>query len=269
MVSNQPANPLTSPAQLVDPFIYQQRGELSVLYSPLCADLGVDLVVTTRRGGVSTASYGTLNVGNHVGDDEECVRENRRRVASAVAVDSDDLIFVSQTHGVDVAYADRHNAGDVISADIVLLCGEQRAAAIMVADCVALALIDPTSHSIALVHAGWRGLTRGALRVAHAAIETSDSLVAVMAPSISRRQYQVGPEVVEHFAHIDGAHTPDIDDRSLLDLRLIAQHQLTALGVDESRILASSEYTDGGSTFFSDRAQRPCGRFALVAKWCS
>jgi hypothetical protein len=29
----------------------------------------------------------------------------------------------------------------------------------------------------------------------------------------------------------------------------------------------SRQVTDGGAEFFSDRAQRPCGRFALIAKW--
>ena len=37
-------------------------------------------------------------------------------------------------------------------------------------------------------------------------------------------------------------------------------------GSTEDRIALSREVTDGGAVFFSDRAQRPCGRFSVVAK---
>ena len=33
-----------------------------------------------RHGGVSTGLYASLNVGDHVGDQEEAVQENRRKV---------------------------------------------------------------------------------------------------------------------------------------------------------------------------------------------
>jgi hypothetical protein len=37
-------------------------------------------------------------------------------------------------------------------------------------------------------------------------------------------------------------------------------------GLSDSNIIVSTQSTDGGGLFYSDRAARPCGRFALVAK---
>jgi len=51
-----------------------------------------------------------------------------------------------------------------------------------------------------------------------------------------------------------------------LDLRLVGAHQLRQLGLRDANILSSDQSTDGGGLFFSDRAARPCGRFALVAR---
>jgi copper oxidase (laccase) domain-containing protein len=76
----------------------------------------------------------------------------------------------------------------------------------------------------------------------------------------------VGPEVAAHFTNVPGALTPDTSDRARLDLRAVAVAQLRALNVTEEHITVASQSTDGGVTFFSDRAARPCGRFALVAR---
>ena len=89
---------------------------------------------------------------------------------------------------------------------------------------------------------------------------------AFLGPCISAAAYQVGPEVAEHFTNVAGAVTPDTGDRSRLDLAPVAVAQLLALNVTDGHITIASQSTDGGTTFFSDRAQRPCGRFALVAR---
>jgi YfiH family protein len=260
---------VNSPPVFLDPFVREQRGDLLVLRAAVGDDIGVDLLVTTRTGGVSGGEFSTLNLGNHVGDDPGHVAENRRRVAEAMSVDQENLIFLCQTHGVNVVNADAEIAPCEVKGDIVLLRSAQRAAAIMVADCVAIALIDPQQRSLALVHAGWRGLANSALATAHAALGASSSLVAVIAPAISPERYQAGPEVAAQFTHVTGALRSDHDNRSLLNLRLIVEHQLLALGVNPAQIFGSAEFTDDQESFFSDRAQRPCGRFALVAKWSS
>jgi YfiH family protein len=243
--------------------VAQQRETLTVYPARSLADLGVDVFVTDRFNGVSTGPYESLNLGDHVGDDENRVRENRALVARAAGVDSDHLITVRQVHGA--AVLDGAMSAQTSEADALFTDGPNLALAILVADCVPVALVDPSSGRVAVVHAGWRGLQVGVIA---RAVEGLDARAthAFVGPSISKERYQVGPEVAQHFRDVEGAVIADGGDRSRLDLRLVATRQLLDAGLPDDRIELSRDVTDGGEVFFSDRAQRPCGRFALVAR---
>jgi YfiH family protein len=227
------------------------------------AAIGVDAFVTDRFGGISTGPYDSLNLGEHVGDREDHVRENRSRVARAAGVDLDRFVTVRQVHGDHVLDAAFASPGD--EADVLVSEDPSLAIAMLVADCVPLVLADESSGKIAVVHAGWRGLAASVIARALDVLSPVDAHVFI-GPSISKEGYQVGPEVAEHFAHFEGALLADRGDRSRLDLRLVATRQLLDAGVKEDRISLSREVTDGGAVFYSDRAQRPCGRFSVVAR---
>jgi copper oxidase (laccase) domain-containing protein len=136
----------------------------------------------------------------------------------------------------------------------------------LIADCLPILLVDEDSPTLAVVHAGWRGLQSGVIASALALFEHRDAVHAFLGPCISAAAYQVGPEVAEHFTAVPKAVTPDTGDRSRLDLRQVALAQLTSGNVLERHVTVAADSTDGGATFFSDRASRPCGRFALVAR---
>jgi polyphenol oxidase len=243
--------------------IAQQRDALTVYPAATLAELGVDVFVTDRFNGVSAGPYESLNLGDHVGDDENNVRENRALVARAAGVDPEHLITVRQVHAATVL--DGALVGHASEGDALVTDASDLALAILVADCVPLALTDTSSGRVALVHAGWRGLEVGVIARALDGFDVRTTH-AFIGPSISKERYQVGPEVAQYFTSVDGALTPDGGDRSRLDLRLVATRQLLDAGVDDDRIERSRDVTDGGEVFFSDRAQRPCGRFAIVAR---
>lgn len=225
---------------------------------------GVEAFVTDRGGGVSPAPYESLNLGDHVDDAPENVLENRRRVAEAIGVDAARLVIVNQVHGRDVVIANQATADS--SGDVIVDFGDGFAVAVLVADCLPMLLVDEDSPTLAVVHAGWRGLQTNVLESALENFEHHDAVHVFLGPCISAGAYQVGPEVAAQFANVAGAVTPDTGDRSRLDLRQVAVAQLLALNVHDGHITIASQSTDGGTTFFSDRAQRPCGRFALVAR---
>jgi len=237
------------------------RGPLTVFPVEIAREYGVDAFVTGRLDGVSAGPYESLNLGDHVGDDLEHVDENRRLVARAIGADR--LVIVRQVHGARVlngSQATRESEADALFSDVSDL-----AFAILVADCVPILLIDSRTSRFCLVHAGWRGLRMGVIANALARFAPS-RIRAFLGPSISAARYQVGPEVASHFEQIPHALEPDDGDRSRLDLRVVAASQLRAAGIDDGDISISTQVTDGGEAFFSDRAQRPCGRFGLVAK---
>jgi len=226
---------------------------------------GIDAFITDRFGGVSEGPYDSLNLGIHVGDNPNHVAENRKRVANAIGAQK--LTIVRQVHSSDVV-----NATDALTtteADGLVTSDSDVVLCILVADCVPILLFDSSSNRFAVVHAGWKGLASGVIASALHHFDTPLAVHAFVGPSISFEGYQVGPEVAEVFTHIDGATVSGGGDRSHLNLRHVANYQLIEAGLSDENIEISRQSTDGGEIFFSDRAVRPCGRFALIAKRAS
>lgn len=242
----------------------------------------VDALVTTRHGGVSTGPYATLNLSLGVGDTPEAVLENRRRAAAAVGAGLDDLVFAEQVHGAAVARVDGHDrgrgasgAGDAMpGADALVTTDPSVVLAVLVADCVPIVLYDPRTHTVACVHAGWRG-TVG--RVARATVEVMATmgarphdLVAGIGPAISGERYEVGEEVADAArAGLDPPEreplTPQGEGRWRFDLRAANRRILEGAGLRPERISVVAASTGDGA-FFSHRSARPTGRFALLAR---
>jgi YfiH family protein len=242
----------------------ETRGPLSVYPIEAVRPFKIDAFVTDRFGGVSEAPYDSLNLATHVGDRSERVRENRQRVATASGVDAQHLVTTRQVHGHEVL--ELSTPQENLEGDGLVTSLPGLALAILVADCVPLLLVDQSSSRFGVVHAGWRGLASGVLTSALGHFEDPRSVHAFVGPCISVEGYQIGPEVAALFATVPEALYSDVGDRSLLDLRQVVVHQLNALGLLDEHLAQCRQSTDGGEVFYSDRAQRPSGRFALVAR---
>jgi YfiH family protein len=250
---------------------------------------GVEVMVTTRNGGVSAGPYATLNLSFSVGDDPAAVLENRRRVATALGADLADFVFARQVHGgqAQVVSAAERGRGtlDVEDAigpvDALVTRDPGTVLAILVGDCVPIVLYDPAAHVLAAVHAGWRGTVAGVSRAALAAMATLGSrpadVLAGIGPAIAPDRYQVGDDVRAAIVASLGDEAasvlrPDGTGRWLLDLWSANRKILTRAGVPDGQIHVAAVPTGpgqpgaGAGLFFSDRTARPCGRFALVAR---
>jgi polyphenol oxidase len=148
--------------------------------------------------------------------------------------------------------------------------------AIMVADCVPLALVDPEARVLATVHAGWRGTAAGAvpaaLRAMRALGAETGRIHAFVGPAVHRDRYQVSDEVPQALRAVvepaplhPAAARADGTGHWLVDLVAANRQQLVAGGVGDEQIVECGTTTTD-EQFFSDRAQRPCGRFALLAR---
>jgi len=263
----------------------RRLGDLDVLTWPAFDGLGLDAVVTTRHGGVSQGPYASLNLGLHVGDDDQAVVANRGRAAAALGADLSDMVFCNQSHGREVRVvtaADRGRgtlslADALGSTDALVTTEPGIVLVVMVADCVPIVLYDPVAHVLACVHAGWRGTVA---RVSEAAVEVMSTLgshpadvVACMGPAIAPDRYQVGPEVAEAAQRCLGAQAaqvlrPDGTGRWLFDLWAANRVVLREAGLRDDNVHVAAEPTgaQGSGMFFSDREVRPCGRFAAIAR---
>lgn len=228
-------------------------------------EFGVEAFVTGRHGGVSAAPYDELNLAEHVGDDPVHVGENRRRVAASLGLDASRLVTSTQVHGA-VANDVDHWRGESLVGDALVTTRRDVALAVLVADCVPLLIVEPATGRLAVVHAGWRGLVAGVIPTTLAYFASAHEVRVAIGPHISRVRYQVGPDVAAHFDDVVGACLEDEADRRRLDLGVVVAHQLRVGGVLEDHVTSCALVTDGGGEFYSDRAQRPSGRFALVAR---
>ncbi len=265
----------------------RQRAGLPVLTWPAFDPLPVEAMVTTRHGGVSAGSYATLNLSFAVGDEAANVRENRRRAAAALGAEPADFVFAAQVHGSRaevVSVADRGRgtlaAGDAVGpADALVTAAPGTVLAILVADCVPIILYDPAAHVLACVHAGWRGTVA---RTAQAALAAMCSLgtrppdvIAGIGPSVAAGSYQVGEEVAGAARDAFGQQAQAVlrpaatggPGQWLFDLPAANRHVLHTAGVPDGQIhVAATPTGPDPGLFFSHRAERPCGRFALAAR---
>jgi len=123
-------------------------------------------------------------------------------VASAMAVEEERLVRVTQVHGAAVFVA---GPSDRPKADIILGRDPCTALAIQTADCVPLLICDRATLACAAVHAGWRGI---AARAPQAGVEALGArfgcrpadLVAAIGPAIGACCYEVGVEVRAAFS---------------------------------------------------------------------
>jgi YfiH family protein len=251
---------------------------------PESVELGAAVAVTTRHGGVSDGPHTSLNLGLHVGDDAERVITNRERAARAFGVELESVVFAEQVHGVEVTVVGpsergrgTRGMGDAISStDILVTTALDTTLAILVADCVPLALLDPEARVLAAVHAGWRGTAAGASTQAVRAMcelgARPERVVAFIGPGAHPAHYQVDVEVYRALTRAVAPHVlpsevarPDGPGHWRVDLMAANRQQLLLAGVTPGHILDCG-VTTADDDYFSDRAARPCGRFALLAR---
>jgi YfiH family protein len=262
----------------------RKQRDLEILSWPALDALDVDVMVTTRQGGVSSGPYATLNLGLHVGDAPADVIENRHRVAAALGADLGNFVFCEQAHGREVQIVSDSDRGrgamrreDAIQqADALITSDPGTVLVVMVADCVPVVLYDPAAHVLACVHAGWRGTVARVTEAARAAMRSlgsrPENVLAGVGPAIAADSYQVGEEVAAEArkcfgGEADGIVQPDGTGRWLFNLWAANHRILRESGVPDTQIHVAALPTGADpGLFFSDRQMRPCGRFAAIAR---
>jgi YfiH family protein len=187
---------------------------------------------------------------------------NRVAVSEALGI-PEEWVTARQAHGRGVFCAGLPGLQPP-EADAIVVREPDRPAAVMVADCVPIALSGP-GVAVA-VHAGWRGLCAGVIEAAVATAGAASGLSGWIGPCIGPCCFEVGAEVPERFA---GGHpsAPDccerVDGTLRFDLRRAAAAVLGACGVDVAGTL-DVPCTCCDPRFFSHRRDATLERQALV-----
>jgi YfiH family protein len=255
---------------------YEQNG-LILYRSPLLQAIGVPHAFSTRSGGVSSPPFASLNLGTVGGsaiqDPNDNLRENYRRLHTAIGCDQREHCGVRQVHGSTVRIARRGEPFENgVAADALVSNDPARTVGIKYADCVPILLASEDAAAVAAVHAGWRGILAGVLPAAVAQLAKlatgSSRLLAAIGPCVSTDAFEVGPEVVAGFVEHFGADAPvhQTNGKPHIDLRQAVLLQLQASSISRESIDLTDLCTfASGDEFFSHRRDGMLtGRMAAV-----
>ena len=133
---------------------------IAVLVSKRLESDGFLVAFTERTGGVSTGRFAALNLGLRTGEDPAAALANRRQLCDALGIAP--FACVRQVHGARIArvgpkragagFEDPKNAVD--DADAMITTSRGVPMAVLTADCVPIAIADPSRGRLAVVHAG-------------------------------------------------------------------------------------------------------------------
>ena len=228
---------------------------------------------STRIGGVSKGCFASMNLSFDRGDDPEAVRENFRRIGSALGVRCEDMVLSKQTHTTNIRAVTEKDRGkgivrkrdyddvDGLVTDVPGLC-----LVTSYADCVPLYFVDPVKKVIGLSHSGWRG-TVGKIGKKTAELMQKEygsdpaDILAAVGPSICVDCYEVSEDVAGQFREaFDREFWPELfyrkeNGRYQLDLWKANELVLREAGIIPEHLAVTNLCTRCNSkTLFSHRA---------------
>ncbi len=163
----------------------------------------------TREGGHSKGIFESLNCGLGSGDDLETAKSNRAIVAEKIGVAPTHLLSAHQVHSADVlhvteVWSERPKVDGLVTDRKGIGLG------ILTADCGPLLFADDSAGVIGACHAGWKGAVTGVALNTIKAMEKLGAkrarIAAVLGPTISKANYEVGPEFPRPFLIQDEAN---------------------------------------------------------------
>lgn len=234
-----------------------------LLYPDWPAPPNVRALVTTRKGGVSTGPYASLNLGDHVDDAPAAVAQNRALLRRHLPAEP---LWLKQVHGRGVAAAD--SATGIPGADAAVARQPRKICAVLTADCLPVLFCDDKGAVVAAAHAGWRGLAGGVLEAAIDAMGVPPQrLLAWLGPAIGPQAFEVGGEVRDIFTAFDPAAAlafqPRGNGKWLADIFLLARQRLQKAGLTQIHGGGLCTVSDP-EHFFSYRRDGVTGRMASL-----
>jgi YfiH family protein len=193
---------------------------------------------STKIGLEREAPY-FFNLSQSVGDNEAIVEENRDYFFESLGLGIENVAIQKQVHGDKISYVSK--GGFFGESDALITDKPNIGLAISTADCTSIFLYDSKNKVIAAVHSGWRGTEQKILSKTLKKLKndfncTPDNLIAYIGPSISRKNYEVGPEVAEKF---ESKYLIPKSDKFLLDVAVNNLDMLLEFGVLNENIQVS------------------------------
>lgn len=223
----------------------------------------VKAFTSTRLNGYSKSPYGSLNVGDHVGDEPQIVEKNRAKLINEVEhifdVNVDVLSesrskleskpqfvprWLNQAHTTFISTDEKPI--NCSPCDGQFTRTKELVCTIMTADCLPVFICNKAGTEIALVHAGWRGLANGIVESALQLFsDKSNDLLVYCGPAITQKNFEIGMEVKEQLGGSDSlyANNSQKKDYCYADLIGLLEERVARLG---------AQFTHSGLCTYAD-----------------
>lgn len=215
-------------------------------------------IQTTRMGGESLREFYSLNLGLSSGDKKEIVLRNRQLIFNQLNIPSTKVCLAQQTHSDNILIT--HSAGVFENYDAIIVTKPGIFAAISIADCTPVILMDLKTKVAAAIHAGWRGTAQNiSYKTLQCMIKLGCSphnIKAFIGACISYNSFEVGPEVADQF-NPTFIKKHQNEGKFLIDLKGLNKKQLTDLGLLTENIEISEYCTfNQNDLFYSYRKEK-------------
>lgn len=249
------------------------------------APVNIHAATTLRTGGVSRGAYSSLNPANHVSDDNDRVKKNRKIIKEMLDLPAEP-VWLEQIHSNRAVKAtnppspplQKGGRGDLQQADASYTDESGVVCAVLTADCLPLLVCSNDGAKVAAIHAGWRGLLAGVISNTIAAMQIPSNpllykgragkgLLVWLGPAIGPDCFEVGDEVRDAFlqksAAFNNAFKEQNSGKWLADIYQLARVELAALGIADVYGGTNCTVTEH-ERFYSYRRDNQTGRMATL-----
>ena len=264
--------------------VEKKIGSLTVLFfESLLKHKVIKHFISTRTGGVSKFPYLSLNLGLHVKDNPEHVRNNRTCLAKAIGIPLNQFTTARQIHSGNVSIISEemrgkgsiHHQEGIKDTDAMITNVPDICLMVLVADCMPMLFFDPSRRVIGVAHAGWRGALQyiafNTVKTMEKAFSSSPrDIIVGIGPSIGPCCYKVGPGLIAQVEEVfhrknEYIRNESKDGEVYFDLWKANLDQLLHAGIERDNIEIAELCTrHNPDLFFSYRHQREdTGRFGV------
>lgn len=215
----------------------------------------------SRRGGVSTGPFDTLNCSYKSGDSKINVKKNIELALKALDFTNPNLIIGKQFHSNKViTIKNKFNIKKKYNADGFVTKNTNVALGILTADCAPIFFYDSINKIIGAAHAGWRGCLKNICYSIVKSMNTlgssNDNIEAIVGPCIKTKCYEVSDDLYVKFVNKNNKYSKffvrKMNGKYQFNLASTLKYQLINLKI--KKVILSNEDTFGNSLkYFSHR----------------
>jgi hypothetical protein len=177
-----------------------------------------------------------FNMSMTVKDEKDIVIKNRTAFFNYFGLAYDEVVLQRQAHTDIITYVEK--GSQLGESDALITDKLNTGLAISSADCTPIFIYDKKNRLIAGVHSGWRGTEKRILlktlnKLFKEFGSSPENLFVYIGPSISQKNYEVGPEVAALF---NEKYARERGNKFLLDVNGANYDMLIQAGVPEKNI---------------------------------